>query len=192
MNGSTEGHLVVISGPSGTGKSSILLSVLDHTDSVFSTSATTRSARPGEVDGREYHFIGRDEFEQMIDSGDVLEWAEYGGNLYGTLKREVEPVLARGTNVLLDIENEGGKQIRGSFPDAVLIFVRPPSKKELERRLRGRGDTSDADIDKRLAVADEQMVEAQAVYDHIVVNDDLDTAITDVLGILRSLAAGQP
>ena len=167
----------MISGPSGVGKSSIVNAVLDRTNSQFSTSATTRAPRPSEIDGREYHFLRRDEFESRIQSGDVLEWAEYGGNLYGTLRSEVLPVLAGGANVVLDIENEGGKQIRASFPEAVLIFIRPPSLEELERRLRSRGDTSDADIDRRLAVAAHQIAEAPAIYDHIVLNDDLDTAI---------------
>ena len=192
MSASPSGHLVVISGPSGVGKSSILAAALDATPSQFSTSATTRAPRPGEVDGRDYHFIDRREFEARIDSGDVLEWAEYGGNLYGTLRREVIPVLTAGRNVLLDIENEGAKQIRDSYPEAVLIFIRPPAIAELERRLRGRGDTSDRDIERRLAVADEQMREAPELYDHIVLNDDLDAAIGRVLDILASLAPHHP
>ena len=181
------GHLVVVSGPSGAGKSSILRAVLDATASEFSTSATTRTPRRGEADGREYHFITRDDFLGRIEAGEVLEWAEYGGNLYGTLRSEVVPVLDQGRNVLLDIENEGGKQIRASFPEAVLIFIRPPDLAELEVRLRGRGDTSDADIERRLGVAAEQMVEAEEIYDHIVLNDDLDAAIGRVLDILAGL-----
>lgn len=187
-NALAEGHLLVISGPSGTGKSSILRAVLDRTETVFSTSATTRAPRKGEVDGREYHFVDRDSFEAMIAAGDVLEWAEYGGNYYGTPRTEVLPLLDAGTNVVLDIENEGAKQVRDSFPEAVLMFIRAPSKKELERRLRGRGDTSEPDIRRRLAVVDDQIAEAHSVYDHIVVNDDLETAISDVLDILASLA----
>lgn len=192
MSGSDRGLLVVISGPSGAGKSSILGAVLDRTNAAFSTSATTRSPRAGETDGREYHFLDRTEFEELLRDGGVLEWAEYGGNLYGTLKREVLPVLDDGRHILLDIENEGAKQIRSSFPEAVLIFIRPPSIAELERRLRGRGDTSDADIRRRLAVAEEQLREAPSVYHHIVVNDDLETAIDDVLDILTSLTSGRP
>lgn len=160
--------------------------------SEFSTSATTRDPRPGEVDGREYHFIDRDDFERRIKSGDVLEWAEYGGNLYGTLRAEVVPVLTGGRNVLLDIENEGAKQIRSSYPEAVLIFVRPPDIAELERRLRGRGDTSERDIERRLSVASDQMLEAPTIYDHIILNDDLDAAIERILDILASLATHQP
>jgi guanylate kinase len=183
---------VVVSGPSGVGKSSILRAVLDATPIEFSTSATTREPRGYEVDGREYHFIERSDFESRIDSGEVLEWAVYGGNLYGTLLAEVVPVLDDGRDVLLDIENEGGKQIKSSFPGAVLIFISPPDLTELERRLRGRGDTSEGDIERRLSVAREQIREAEEVYDHIVLNDDLDAAIGRVVDILTSLANDQP
>ena len=156
---------------------------------MFSTSATTRPSRVNEQDGREYHFMGRDEFERLIGAGDVLEWAEYGGHLYGTLRSEVVPLLAAGANVVLDIENEGAKQIRASFPNAVMIFIRPPSIDELERRLNARGDTSPTDIARRVSVAVTQIEEAPGLYDHIVLNDDLDTAIGRVLDILSSLSA---
>lgn len=182
-----EGHLVVVSGPSGAGKSTILDAVLERTDTRFSVSATTRPPRHHEQDGREYHFLSRGEFESLIDSGDVLEWAEYGGHLYGTLRREVQPALDAGLDVLLDIENEGAKQIRSAHDRAVLIFIRPPSIDELERRLRARGDTSDADIERRLSVAEEQIREAPGVYDHIVLNDHVDAAIDRILDILASL-----
>ncbi len=191
MTDSRSGHLIVVSGPSGVGKSSILNAVLARTDSVFSISGTTRSPRPGEVDGREYHFLTRGDFEERIAAGDVLEWAQYGGNLYGTLRAEVLPVLATGSNILLDIENEGGKQIRASFPDAVLIFIRPPTIEELERRLTNRGDTDERDVEQRLAVAEHQMVEALTVYDHIIVNDDLEVATAHVLDILTRLASDE-
>jgi guanylate kinase len=187
-NDSPEGLLVVVSGPSGVGKSSIVAAILTQTDSEFSTSATTRLPRPGEIDGREYHFLDGAEFAAQQATGNVLEWAEYGGNLYGTLRKEVMPVLKNGRNVILDIENEGAKQIRSSFPNAVLIFVGPPSYAELERRLRGRGDTSDRDVERRLKIAEAQMTEAVDVYDHIVVNDDLDAAITSILDILTGRA----
>jgi guanylate kinase len=173
------------------GKSSILTAVMERTDSVFSISGTTRPPRPTEVDGREYHFLTRRDFEDRIAAGDVLEWTEYGGNLYGTLRAEVLPVLATGSNILLDIENEGGKQIRASFPDAVLIFIRPPTTEELERRLTRRGDTSERDIERRLAVAEDQMTEALAVYDHIIVNDDLEVATDHLLDILTGLTSDE-
>jgi guanylate kinase len=188
LTASPEGHLVVVSGPSGVGKSSILAGVLAASHAVFSISATTREPRHHEVDGREYHFLDRDDFEALIAQGDVLEWAEYGGNLYGTLRREVEPLIAAGSDVILDIENEGAKQIRSSYPSAVLVFIRPPDLDVLHRRLSERGDTSSRDIDRRLSVAKAQVDEAPAIYDHIVLNDDLDTAIGRVLDILSSLS----
>ncbi len=184
MNTSRNSRLIVISGPSGVGKTSIVDALLASTPSVFSVSATTRAPRRNEVDGEDYHYIDRDAFASKVASGEVLEWAEYGGNLYGTLRSAVEPILKSGTNVILDIENEGAKQIRASYPEALLIFISPPGIDSLADRLSGRGDTSARDIEKRLAVASEQMEEAPYVYDHIVENDDLERAISRVLGIL--------
>lgn len=185
MNASRKGQLVVISGPSGVGKSTILAAVLDRTDTRFSVSATTRPPREGEVDGVDYHFVTEEVFRQAIEDGRVLEWAEYGGHLYGTMRDEVVPVLERGVNVILDIENEGAKQVRRAYPDALLVFISPPSLDELARRLHGRGDTSPADIERRLSVAAGQIAEAPYVYDEIVENDELDEAITRVLDILN-------
>ncbi len=150
----------------------------------FSVSATTRRPRPGEVDGRDYHFMTRDAFERLRDEGAILEWAEYGGQLYGTPRASVLPLLAEGVDVILDIENEGAKQIRASHPGAILIFISPPSLEELADRLFGRGDTSPEDAERRLGVAAAQVAEAAQVYDHIVVNDRLSDAIEAVAGIL--------
>jgi len=165
--------------------------VLARTDTRFSVSATTRAARPGEVDGVDYVFVTTEMFERMRSEGAVLEWAEYGGNLYGTPSTEVLPLLDAGHDVLLDIENEGAKQIRSSYPEALLIFIRPPDLEELAHRLAGRGDTSKEDMAMRLAVADAQMTEAPRFYDHIVVNEDLAGAIGQVLDILNKPAADQ-
>jgi len=170
------------------GKSSILAGVLAASHAVFSTSATTREPRHHEVNGREYHFLDRGDFEGLIAEGDVLEWAEYGGNLYGTLRREVEPLIAAGSDVILDIENEGAKQIKASYPAAVMVFIRPTDLDVLRQRLTERGDTSARDIERRLSVAKAQIDEAPTVYDHIVLNDDLDTAIGRMLDILSSLS----
>ncbi len=178
------GKLIVISGPSGVGKTSIVDSMLESTPSVFSVSATTRLARVGEVDGVDYHFVDRLSFKAMVDSGEILEWAEYGGNLYGTLRSSVQPILDSGRNVILDIENEGAKQIRENYPEALLIFVSPPDLETLASRLAGRGDTAQRDMALRLAVAAEQIAEAPLVYDHIVENADLKEAISTVLDIV--------
>ncbi|RLE14777.1 MAG: guanylate kinase [Actinobacteria bacterium] len=184
MNTSPSGRLIVISGPSGVGKTTIVESILESTPSVFSVSATTRSARSGEVDGVDYHFVDRGSFKAMVASGEILEWAEYGGNLYGTLRSSVQPILESGRNVILDIENEGAKQIRASCPEALLIFVVPPDLETLAGRLAGRGDTAQSDMALRLAVAVEQIAEAPEVYDHIVENADLEHATKKVLDIV--------
>lgn len=156
---------------------------------MFSVSATTRPPRSAERDGIDYHFVSRDEFLSAITSAQVLEWAEYGGNLYGTMRAQVETALDQGSNVILDIENDGAKQVKRTFPDAVLVFITPPNLGELERRLRGRGDTPEPDVEKRLAVAALQVTEAPEVYDHIVENRGLDAAINEVLDILTSPSA---
>jgi guanylate kinase len=176
--------LIVVSGPSGVGKSSIVDAVMARTDARFSVSATTRQPRPGEIDGIDYHFVDRPAFERLRVSGDILEWAEYGGNLYGTPRSSVVPIVDGGTDVLLDIENEGAKQIRSAYPDALMIFIAPPSIEELARRLVARGDTNEHDVEARLSVAEHQIAEASGLYDAVVVNDDLIDAITAVLDIL--------
>lgn len=185
MSASPKGILIVISGPSGVGKSSIIDAVLADTTSVFSVSATTRVPRSGETDGLDYHFVSKEEFLDAISARQVLEWAEYGGNLYGTLKAQVEAEIDAGSNVILDIENDGAKQVKQAFPDAVLIFITPPGLEELEKRLRGRGDTAEADVQRRLAVASLQIAEAPSVYDFVVENRGLNAAITQVLDILN-------
>jgi guanylate kinase len=183
--------LIVVSGPSGTGKTSIVAAVLRGTDARFSVSATTRAARPGETNGVDYLFVTNETFETMRTNGDVLEWAEYGGNLYGTPRSQVLPVIEAGHDVVLDIENEGAKQIRATYPEALMIFIRPPSLQELADRLAGRGDTSDEDMQRRLGVAEEQMNEAPGLYDHIIINEDLAGAIGQVLDILNKPAAAR-
>ncbi|MEN8234154.1 MAG: guanylate kinase [Actinomycetota bacterium] len=182
---SRRGKLLVVSGPSGVGKSSVIDGVLGCCTSRFSVSATTRAPRTGEVDGREYHFVDREAFADLIQSGGMLEWAEYGGHFYGTPRAPVVDLLERGVHVVLDIENDGAHQVKAAYSEAVLVFVLPPSRAELERRLRGRGDTAGADIERRLAVADEQIADAFGFYDHLVVNDDIETAISRIVSILQ-------
>lgn len=184
-----EGRLLVVSGPSGVGKSSVIDAVLEQSGARFSVSATTRSPRPGEVDGVDYRFVDHEAFSDLIGSGGMLEWAEYGGYRYGTPRTPVIELLDQGIHVVLDIENDGAHQVKRAYPSAVLVFLTPPSRQELERRLRSRGDTSERDIAARLAVADEQILDARQDYDHLVVNDDLETAIYQVLSILQTPAA---
>lgn len=147
-------------------------------------SCTTRSIRPGEAHGVDYYFLERADFERRIAEDEFLEWAEYSGNLYGTLRDEVLGHLADGHDVLLDIENDGAGQIKARFPEAVTIFLLPPSLEELRRRLESRGDTTPDDVALRLGVAAAQIADAEATFDHLVVNDDLRTAIEEVVSIL--------
>jgi guanylate kinase len=164
----------------------VVKAVRERVRAGFAVSVTTREHRPDELDGVDYSFVSDAEFDDLIDSGRLLEWASYGGHRYGTPVSEVERVIGDGDDVILDIENEGARQIRTRRPDATLIFVLPPSPDELERRLRARGDTSEPDIRRRLAVAEQQIADAETLYDHHVVNDRLDTAISQVVSILGS------
>lgn len=180
-----------MSGPSGVGKSSVIDAVLEQSGASFSVSATTRASRPGEVDGEDYQFVDQDTFTELVRSGGMLEWAEYGGYRYGTPRARVLDMLDQGIHVVLDIENDGAHQVKQAFPSAVLVFLMPPSRQELERRLRNRGDTSEHDIERRLAVADEQIFDAREHYDHLVVNDELETAIYQVVSILQAPATSE-
>lgn len=167
------------------GKSSVIDRVEQRRPVHFSVSLTTRGARPGERDGVDYRFVDRDEFERSIHNGDLIEWAEYDQHLYGTPRQAVERHLSGGEDVLLDIEVQGAAQVKTAYSEAILIFIAPPSMEELERRLRRRGDTDDADIGRRLRIARRQLEDAEALFDHVVVNDDLSRAVEEVLGILH-------
>lgn len=180
------GRLIVISGPSGVGKSTVVAALAERYPFHFSVSATTRTARPGETDGVEYYFVDPDEFVRMRDCGELLEWAEYSGNLYGTPRAPVLARIASGDDVLLDIEVMGAVQVKTSFPDALMLFLTPPSVESLERRLRNRGDTSDEDIARRLDIARWQLEVAEERFDHIVVNDSVEDAVQRILRILRA------
>jgi len=184
-----DGKLLVVSGPSGVGKSSVIDAVLERPGAAFSVSATTRSPRPGELDGEDYWYVDHEAFSELVDSGGMLEWAEYGGYRYGTPRAPVVETLTSGTHVILDIENDGAHQVKHSYPSATLVFLMPPSRAELEHRLRSRGDTADHDIERRLAVADEQILDACEFYDRLVVNDNLESAISEVVSILEVPAA---
>lgn len=165
------GRLVVVSGPSGVGKGTVLKHVLENEDYVYSVSATTRKAREGEKDGENYFFISRDKFENMIENDELVEYAEYNGNYYGTPKFFVEQMLDQGKNVILEIEVNGAQQIKKKMPQSVFVFVAPESKDVLEQRLRSRATEPEEVINSRLSIAQNE-VKASNMYDFIVVNKD--------------------
>lgn len=174
----------MLSSPSGGGKSTIARHLLEAREDVtFSISATTRSPRSGELDGREYHFLDRKTFERRAAAGEFLEWAEYGGNLYGTPLDEVRRGLEGGKYVVLDIDVQGARQVRDRFPDSVHVFVLPPSTAQLVARLRDRNTEDQAALRRRLAIAAEELLGARE-YDFAVVNDDVVEAVAQVAAIL--------
>lgn len=180
------GKLFVISGPSGAGKSTVVFKATNgRKDTCFSVSVTTRKPREGEVNGREYFFVQPDEFKEMAANGELLEHAEYVANSYGTPKKYVEEKLAAGLNVVLDIEVQGAEQVRKQMPDAVMIFITPPSLSELEARLRGRGTDTERKIEARLLRAREEYREA-VNYDYIIINGDADVAAGEFGSILTA------
>lgn len=181
-----KGKLVVLSGPSGAGKSTVIARLMKlRSDLCFSVSATTRQPRPGETDGKDYFFITRAEFDQMVASDMLLEHAEYVGNCYGTPRSYVEQKRDEGLNVLLDIEVQGARQVCDKTPDAIRIFVIPPSLEELEHRLRGRHTDAEEKICCRLARAHKEYREAD-FYDYIVINDDPDQAARELDAIITA------
>ncbi|HCA82008.1 MAG TPA: guanylate kinase [Bacteroidetes bacterium] len=175
------GHLIVVSAPSGSGKTTIVKAILARYPSMlFSVSATTRPKRETETDGRDYFFLARDEFERRIKSDELVEWEEIYGNLYGTLKSEVEKVLTSGKSMLFDIDVKGGLSIKQRYPDdSLLIFIRPPSIEVLEARLRNRKTEDDETFKRRMARVTMEMGMASR-FDHQVINDDLQIAIEEV------------
>ena len=181
----SKGNLFVISGASGVGKTSVLKQVMKVRDDLqFSVSATSRPPRPGEVDGVNYYFISRDEFQAMIDRNEFVEYDYHMENYYGTLKSEVLKKTENG-NMILDVEPNGALAIREIYPDATLIFVAPPSGDTLEQRIRGRGDTGDDQIKVRLERAAWECAQGEK-YDYIVINDVLDDCVEQVLQIISN------
>jgi guanylate kinase len=182
------GLLLILSSPSGAGKSTLARRLMEWDPTMrFSVSATTRAPRPGEVDGREYFFRSRAEFEAMVAAGEMLEHAEVFGNFYGSPKGPVQAAMAEGRDTLFDIDWQGGQQIRNSAlgRDVVSVFVLPPSIAELDRRLRGRAQDSDEVIDGRMAKSQAE-ISHWAEYDYVLVNDDLDKTFNDLLTILQA------
>ena len=186
---SRSGILIVVSAPSGAGKGSVLRRVLEADPNLaLATSATTRAPRGKERNGVEYLFITRDKFQQWIDDDRFLEWAEVHGHLYGTPKAELEEGLATGNDLVLELDVQGMRSVRGLYPDAVTVFIAPPSYEELERRLRGRGDVPNDEIPIRLANAKLEMA-AQKEYDNVIVNQNLDESVAEFTEIVRRARA---
>ena len=180
-----KGMLIVVSGPSGCGKGTILAEVLKNDKFFYSISATTRNARPGETDGVNYYFLTKEKFENLIQNDGMLEYASYCGNYYGTPKKPVEDMLNQGKNVILEIEVQGAMKIKEKCPDALFIFILPPSLKELRRRLNKRGTESEEVIEKRLSEAAGESEQAYK-YDYAMINGELSVAVDDLLAIIRA------
>ncbi len=181
-----KGLLIVVSAPAGCGKDTILEQVLANNDNIFySVSATTRTIRPGEIDGTSYYFKSRDEFETMIKNSELLEYTEYCGNYYGTPRKAVMDMLEAGKDVVLKIEVEGAANVKRMFPDCVMIFILPPSISELDRRLHKRGTESEEVIQKRIATAKNELTYA-ANYDYTIVNGALEKAIEDFETVVKA------
>ena len=181
-----KGILFVFSAPSGCGKGTVLPAVLkNHPEVHYSVSATTRKMREGEVDGVNYYFVSKEEFENLIATNGVLEYAEYCGNYYGTPRKIIEEKLESGISVLLEIETVGAMKVKETFPEAVFVFMLPPSIADLDKRLHNRGTDSDEVIAKRIAEATSE-INRSFEYDFVFVNDDIDQAINDLDAILTS------
>lgn len=181
-----KGSLFVVSAPAGCGKDTILNELFKKTDTAgYAVSATTRAPREGEVNGVHYHFLTRGDFERMISENEVLEYTEYCGNYYGTLRKSVNALINEGKDAVLKIEVEGAMNIKKLFPDACLVFILPPSLGVLEHRLRTRGTETEDKIIERTCRARRELEFAEN-YDYLVVNDDLDTAVCDLLAVFRA------
>jgi guanylate kinase len=179
------GLLFVISGPSAAGKGTICKRVLAETDLELSVSATTRKPRPGEEHGREYYFLAEEEFVALIENNGFVEHVENFGCRYGTLVSDVQERMARGKDVILEIDVQGGYLVREKFPDCILIFLIPPTPEELERRIRNRGTEDEESIRNRLQTARRE-VKCIRDYDYLVINDDLDVAVEDTKAVIRA------
>ncbi|MFN0244519.1 MAG: guanylate kinase [Planctomycetota bacterium] len=179
----TRGNMFVISGPSGSGKSTICKRLLEDARVVFSVSATTRKQRPGEVDGRDYYFLTREEFKARVERGEFIEHAEVYGNMYGTLRGPMDEALARGQVYLLEIDVQGALQLRAMNVPGTYIFIAPPDFEELRKRLIKRNSETPEMLERRLHKAEDEFRE-RVKYDHVVVNDELDRAVAQIRGLM--------
>ena len=178
--------LIIITGPSGVGKGTVVKELLDRNKDIWlSISATTRNPRVGEKDGLNYYFISEERFKDMIDKKEFLEWAQFAGNYYGTPLSTVNEKIEKGFIVLLEIEVEGAKQIKEKFPESLSIFLLPPSKAELEKRIRNRGTEKEEAIDKRLSRADYEIASSDE-FDFVLTNHDVDETVKEVFKIIKS------
>ena len=181
-----QGLLFIVTAPSGAGKSSLVNAILAEDPALaLSVSYTTRAPRAGEVNGREYHFVDRTAFQRMLDAGEFLESAEVHGNLYATSQKQISEKRAAGRDVVLEIDWQGAEQVRRIFPEAIGVFILPPSSTELERRLRDRGKDSDATIRRRLAAAETEMSHA-GEFDYVIINNDFEEARRDLAAVVRA------
>ena len=183
----SRGLLIVLSGPSGVGKGTVRAAVFANNQFqyVYSVSATTRAQRPGEVDGKDYYFVSREEFETMIQNEDLLEYAEYVGNYYGTPIQKIEENLAAGHDVFLEIEVQGAMKVKERMPEGIFIFLAPPNLEELESRITGRGTDAAHVIQERMATAKEE-IELMQHYDYVVVNDQVQHAVDKINASIQS------
>lgn len=192
MNANRSGVLYIVSAPSGAGKTSLVKALLKSDPAIrLSVSYTTRAPRPGESDGRDYHFVDRERFQHMLADGEFLEHAEVYGNFYGTSRGSIAYDLNRGHDILLEIDWQGAAQVKRHFPESASIFILPPSFNALRTRLMGRGQDSEEVIERRLAAAAEDVAQAGA-FDYIIVNDDFDHALADLVAITRSIRLEGP
>jgi guanylate kinase len=184
-------RVFVITGPSGVGKGTLIRGLMERVPTLeLSVSATTRQARPGEQDGVDYHFLTKDQFERRVSDGQFVEHADYAGRSYGTLRSELESRVRAGVPVVLEIEVQGARQVRGALPEAVQVFIAPPSLSALRTRLVGRGTDDATEVERRLEVAEREL-EAQPEFAHVVVNDRLDEAL-ERLTMIVAQEMGQP
>ena len=181
-----EGLLIVLSGPSGTGKGTLVKEIIRDNDQIrLSISVTTRKPRVGEIDGQSYSFVSKEKFMQMAADGELIEWVEYCGNLYGTPEKFVLDTIKKGIDVVFELEVEGAQRVSEKYPQSVMIFIVPPSFEELRRRIVKRGTENEAEIEKRLMRAHEEMAYINN-YEYIVVNDKVEEAAESIIGIIKS------